>query len=372
MILYKKIFHSYNLAMKASLLIAFYLFFSFSLEGSECNVTVPLKTFQPKFAKFFKIDYFKNFKIVHVNKDQYLLSDHLNLGCEFPMPQVRTPVKRVVMMSTTYLPALELLQVEKSLIAFQGKRYIVSPSFAQDIIQEVAFKFNPESLLGLKADLIMGYESNLSAPKQRQIFQSLKLPVVINKDFEETTPLGRAEWLIFTASFYNQEEKAQKIFNLISNDYLGLKYLNAKLTSRPKVLVGEIQNGYWVTAGGESDLGQMIADAGGEMLLKKASTATQKISLEELSQLKMPVEFWITHNSWNNHADLVGAQKKDSRYLLITAKNIYNNNLIKNKNMFLDYWERGMQRPDLVLADLTFLFHPNHLPKHKLQWYQKL
>lgn len=372
MILYKKIFHSYNLAMKASLLIAFYLFFSFSSEGSECNVSVPLKTFQPKFARFFKIDYFKNFKIVHVNKDQYLLSDHLNLGCEFPMPQVRTPVKRVVMMSTTYLPALELLQVEKSLIAFQGKRYIVSPSFAQDKIQEVAFKFNPESLLGLKADLIMGYESNLSAPKQRQIFQSLKLPVVINKDFEETTPLGRAEWLIFTASFYNQEEKAQKIFNLISNDYLGLKYLNAKLTSKPKVLVGEIQNGYWVTAGGESDLGQMIADAGGEMLLKKASTATQKISLEELSQLKMPVEFWITHNSWNTHADLVSAQKKDSRYLLITAKNIYNNNLIKNKNMFLDYWERGMQRPDLVLADLTFLFHPNQLPKHKLQWYQKL
>jgi iron complex transport system substrate-binding protein len=343
-----------------------------TLKALECDLSRPLKRYHPKYATHFSIDYFKDFKILHVDNDQYVLSPNSILNCELSLPKILTPVKKVVMTSTTYLPALELIHQEKSLMGFQGKRYIVSTAFPLDKIVDVAFKFNPEYLLGLKADLIMGYDANLMSPSQRQVFSSLKIPVVLNKDFEEKNPLGRAEWLIFISSFYNQDEQAINIFKSIEKNYLDLKEKNLKTTKRPLVLVGEIQNGYWVTCGGESDLGQMIQDAGGVLALKRPSANTQQISLEELGQGKQVFDIWLTHNNWASKNERDIAFKQDHRYSLISAKNIYNNDLITNKNKSNDFWETGLQRPDLLLLDISALIHPEEYIGHKLRWYRKL
>lgn len=350
----------------------FLIFVSFPLVAYECDLKAPQRSFIPQFAKHFKIDYFQKFKVVHVDQYSYFLSGQTDPGCRSGLLKILTPVKKTVMMSTTYLPALSLINARESLFGFQGKRYIVSKEFDQSKIQEVAYKLNPEDLLKLKADLIMGYESNLSSDKQLQVLKSLNIPFVINKDFEEKSPLARAEWLIFIASFYDQEELAQKIFTGIARDYQEQKKKNAAAMIRPRVLVGDIQNGMWVTSGGESDLAQLIADAGGDMVLKRPGNATQNISLEILSQEKMPVDFWLTHNMWGGAKDLTDALRKDSRYSLVKAKNIYNNNLIKNENNYNDFWEMGMQRPDLLLLDLSALFHPELAMSHKLRWYRKL
>jgi iron complex transport system substrate-binding protein len=356
-------------------LITFILFsfpLAFSTFASECDLRSPLKVYRPHYAKHFSIDYFKNFKILHVDKEQYLLSDSPVQNCEYAGLKIITPVKKVVMMSTTYLPALELIHQEKSLMGFQGKQNIVSSAFQQGVIKEVAYKLNPEYLQGFKADLIMGYEGNLTGPKQTQIFKSLKIPFVINKDFEEKNPLARAEWLIFISSFYNQDDQAINIFNSIQSKYLALKEKNSKFLVKAKVIVGDIQNGHWVTCGGESDLGQMIEDAGGSLAHKRPSSKTQEINLEEISLDKTIKKVWLTHNMWESKNDLVKATKKDSRYLLITAKNMFNNNLIINSHKANDYWEMGLQRPDLLLFDLSKMFHPEEYKEHKLHWYRKL
>ncbi len=349
---------------------------SFTLHAKECDLHFPLKVFKPKFAKNFYINYFKDFKVVYVNERQYLLSSKVDLDCELPINKITTPAKKVIMMSTTYLPALQLLKVENSLIGFQGKRYIVSKLFNLEKIIEVSSILNVEFLFKIKPDLVMCYTSNISSENQIETFNSLKIPLVINKDFEEKTPLGRAEWLIFISSFYNQEDEAQNIFNVISDDYIKLKKANSQFKIRPKVIVGEIQNGFWTTSGGESDLAQIIADAGADMIFSKKSSTTQKISLEELSQFKIDIDYWLPQNTWRNHTEFVQALKNNTHYSLISPKinlnNIYNNNLIRNKDGFNDYWETGMQRPDLMLQELSQIFHPEMALSKKLRWYQKL
>ena len=340
--------------------------------ASECDLRSPLKVYHPHYAKHFSIDYFKNFKIIHVDNEQYLLSEKPIYNCKLAVLNIITPVKKVVMMSTTYLPALELIKQEKSLMGFQGKKNIVSLAFGLNQIKEVAYKFNPEYLRDFKADLIMGYEGNLTAPKQMQTFKSLKIPIVINKDFEEKIPLARAEWLIFISSFYNLDDQAINIFNSIETKYLALKEKNSKFHLKTSVIVGEIQNGHWVTCGGESDLGQMIEDAGGNLAHKRQSSKTQEINLEEISLDKTVKKVWLTHNMWESRKDLVEATKKDSRYLLISAENIFNNNLILNSHKANDYWEMGLQRPDLLLLDLSKMFHPEDYKEQKLHWYRKL
>ncbi|MGZ3809548.1 MAG: hypothetical protein ACXVCE_15805, partial [Bacteriovorax sp.] len=263
--------------MKAVFSLILY-FISFSLQARVCDLGSPAKTYRPEYARHFSIDYYQNFKVVHSDRENYLLTK-THLDCSFPSPAIHVPVQRVAMTSTTYLPALELLEQQKTLIAFQGRGYIVNKSFDLRSIQDISYKFNPEDLLGLKADLIMGYDSNFQGPNQRQIFRSLNLPVVINRDFEEKSPLARAEWMIFTSSFFDQEEKATKIFKQIKTDYLKLKNENLKL-KKIDVIVGDIQGGFWMTCGGESDLAQMISDAGGSLAFFRPSPNTQKIGLE--------------------------------------------------------------------------------------------
>lgn len=348
------------------------IFFSSILVAKECDFKFPSKIFTPRHAKHFSIDYYSNFKIIHVDNKKYLLTNTTDLGCETTVPKILTPVKKVVLMSTTYLPSVQLLKEENSLMAFQGKKYIVSSAFKLDQIKEVPFKFNSEYLLGLKADLIMGYEANLTDINQQLTFDSLKIPVVMNKDLEEKTPLARAEWLIYISSFYNQEKKAMDIYDSIEKNYMDLKKRNLKYVVKPKIIVGEIQNGYWVTCGGDSDLGQLIADAGGDLQFKRATNKTQNISLEELGQKKMKLDVWLTHNMWASKQEMNDGFLKNQNYLLINTKNIFNNNLILNTNKSNDYWEMGLQRPDLLLLDLTAIFHPEDYKSFKFHWYRKI
>ncbi len=346
------------------------LFLSLSLQATVCDFTKPLKSYSPQYAKHFSIDYHKNFKIIHVDQEEYLLSG-APLDCSSPIVLIHTPVKKVVMMSTTYLPSLELLNVQKSLVAFQGKQYIVNKSFDLNSIKEVSYKFNPEDLLSLKADLIMGYDANLSGANQKKTFKSLNLPVVLNKDFEETNPLARAEWLIFISSFYNQEEKAIEIFKQITSDYKKLKNEISAL-KKTKVIVGDIQSGFWITCGGKSDLAQLITDAGGILAFSRPSPNTQKVSLEEVAQSKNIYDVWLTHNLWESSTAMKNAVAHDSRYKFINAREVYNNNLIMNKSKSSDYWETAMQRPDLLLKDLSAILHPESFRGYNLHWYRKL
>lgn len=359
--------------MRATIQIFVYLFcfLSSSIYARECGHFNLQKKFIPKYAKHFSIDYYDDFKIVHVDDDSYLLSSsQLNCSGNF-QSVIKTPVSRVAFMSTTYLPALEILKKEETLKAFQGKQYIVSRAFDKNKLQELPYKLNPEGLIALKSDLIMGYASNLSEEKQKSVLKKLGLPVVLNKDFEETSPLARAEWLIFTSSFYNMEEMAMNVFNEIEKNYLHQKKENEKLI-KTIVLVGSIENGFWTTCGGDSDLAQMIQDAGGELAYSRKSKETQRISLEELLKEKKKYDVWLTHNNWSSSKDRLDMMKKDQRYRYINAERIYNNNLITNESGATDFWETALQRPDLLLMDLSAVLHTEKFPAHKLKWYRRL
>ena len=349
----------------------------YTLYSKECIASKPLMTFKPKYAQHFSIETYKNFKLVFVDKKKYFLANDLESNCfvNDVAAFIRTPVHKVAMMSTTYLPALNLLELEKTLVAFQGVHSIVSDHFNLNELKDIPFKYNPEELLAIKTDLIMGHTSNFLSQdltNTESLFKKLKLPVVINKDFEEKSPLARAEWIVFIASFYNREVDAQKIFNNIEKNYNDLK-LKAQLYSNiPTVLVGDIQNGAWITCGAESDLAQMIQDAGGMLLLKKKSSKTQNLSLEELSLIKEPIQIWLTQNTWRTNSEKMKAMTLDKRYSLIKPIMTFNNNKILNKNGSNDYWETAMQRPDLLLQDLVELFHHSNSNLIKLKWYQPL
>jgi iron complex transport system substrate-binding protein len=51
---------------------------------------------------------------------------------------------------------------------------------------------------------------------------------------------------------------------------------------------------------------------------------------------------------------------------------IFNNNRRTNSSGGNDFWESGVVHPEIVLADLIRIFHPQILPEHNLYYYQKV
>lgn len=330
--------------------------------GKSCLAEKIESTFVPHEAKHFKIDYYKKFKIISIDKDQYLLADHLDqIGCEFPY-KIKTPVKKVAMTSTTYLPTLILLDEVDSLRAFQNKDYIYSDSFHVKDIVNLPFELKIEQLINLKIDLVMAYQENIAAKDKAPLFYKFNIPLVLNLDLLETSPLARAEWMVYIASFYNKERQAMDFFGQILSSYIKKKE-NVKV--KQKVLIGDIQNGKWVTPGTLSDLGKMISDAGGELAIKINSRETQYLPLEYLYKNKIQADIWITNNTWTKKQDYL----KDSRYKVVNVKHIYNFNRKVNSKGSNDYWEMGLQRPDLILNDLINMFEGNG---QHLVWYREL
>ena len=338
------------------------------LWSAECEQQEVENAYIPHFAKHFKIKYYKDFKLVDSMKDRFIVADTLPLKCETKLPVFTSSTKRFIATSTTHLAFLKDFRIEKTLVGFQGLRYINNPKLRSQKIKDINYQLNAEELLSLKPDLVMAYSANLASEKRLNDLRKLKIPVVLNRDFEETHPLARAEWMVFEAVFFSKDQEAKKLFKSIEDSYLSLAGESKKKNARPLVLVGDIQNGKWATCGGLSDLAILIRDAGGDLLLNSSSTDTQYVSLEKILSTNEVPSYWLTQNTWS---DLTSA-KKDSRYKKFISIPAFNNNLILNAEGFNDYWETGVSRPDLLLKDLYDIFNNKQASHLKLNWYKEL
>ena len=127
--------------------------------------------------------------------------------------------------STTHIPSLEMLGEENSLIDFPNLKYISSQKVRALIdakkIKELGTNqsLNTEVLIDLQPEVIIGYGLDNSNPTLDNLEKN-GLKVLLNGDWNEQTPLGKAEWIKFFGALYGKQELANKIFTKIEKDYL--------------------------------------------------------------------------------------------------------------------------------------------------------
>lgn len=355
--------------MSSKALLILFLLSSRVFGAIDCQAIKPIKIYKPKESKLFWIEYFNGYKILHRGSDQTLLKEKtIPLSCSTKLFTISVPVNRVILTSTTQVASLELLSLEDRLVGFQGKRYIYSERFKLDQIADVSMPLVLEELIKNKSDLVVAYDLNIASDKLLNDMRKLQIPIVLNSDYLENTPLARAEWLIYMASFFNKEVEAEKIYNEIAKNYNEITLKTKNILKRKKILVGDIQNGKWVTCGGKSDLSKLVSDAGGDLVFKSNKSTTERKSLEDLFMIKSPVDIWLTQNNWR---DIKNA-KEDSRYKKVDTSLVFNINQKINSFGANDYWEMGMARPDIMLLDLASVFYPDKFKNHQLVWYKKL
>lgn len=291
---------------------------------------------------------------------------------------IEVPIQKIVCTSTTHLPHLEYLGLAETLVGFPTTDYVCSEKIRSRIdsgaVKELGIDkgMNIELLYSLHPDLVMGYAMSADLGQLKKI-QELKIPVVINAEYLERNPLGRAEWIKFTALFFQKEAAADSVFRQIETAYNNTKALVAAQEVRPTVLSGVVYGDAWFMPGGQNYAARLLQDAGCDYFWKEdTSNGFLELSFESVFQKAKNAELWIGVASFNSLDEL---KASDGRYALFApfqSHHVYTYNArlgAKGGNEFL---ELGYLRPDLILNDLVKIAHPALLPDYSLYFHKKL
>jgi len=347
---------------------------------------------QVVYAQGFSIDYYDTYKVVTVTQPWQGASEGFTYvlvmrGSQVPggfegAQVIEIPVRSIVTMSTTYFPHLEMLGVLGSLVAVDDATYVFNETVQQRASAgEIAVvgggagggAVNVEMLLEIEPELIMTSASGVPEYDAHPALIEAGLPVVINADYLESSPLGRAEWGKFIAAFYNLEDEANRQFEEVASSYLALKEQVSALSARPTVFTNTDFQGSWYVPGGESYAAILLKDAGADYLWADTpGTGANPLAFEEVFDAAKEANFWLNVGFAGDLASLLMMDERYADFDAYAEGRVYNYNKRVNANGGMDYFESGTARPDLVLADLVAIFHPGLLPEHDFYYYQQL
>lgn len=343
-----------------------------------------------EYAVGLNVEYFKHYKVVTVlnpwtGADQTF--QYVLLQCGTPAPDgyteaqmIEVPVQRLVALSTTLLPGLVEMDLLDRLVGVEEFDYINTPAVRAHIesasLVEVGDGgvLNIEVALEQEPDLVMTYAYGSPEWDAHPKLLEAGLITAITADWMETTPLGRAEWLKYTALFFNTEATANDIFTKIAGRYTELAQLAAGVTDRPTVLTNTPWEGTWSISGGNSYFARFLADAGANYLwADDDSTGGIPLDFEAVYERAADADYWLPNTGfWFSQDDVVAEDERYSEFAPFANGQIYNSNARVNEFGGNDYWETGVTNPDLILADLIAIFHPDLLPDHELVFFRHI
>ncbi len=286
--------------------------------------------------------------------------------------------KRIICTSTTHLHVLELLGLEDRLVGFANVKYISSSRIRERVangqITDVGGdgNLNLELIIGLQPDLVIAFDALGNADNLKRIADT-GIPVMLNADYMESTALGRAEWIKFFGVLLDKEALADSIFNGIEQDYLSLLRLTKQVADRPNILSGNVYGDTWFLPGGQNNAAKLFEDAGGKYSWEGDSTTSWlELSFESVFNKARDAEFWIGTGSFTSLEEIETQDTRYSDFEAFQNGKVFNYNKRQVPNGGNDFFESGYMRPDLVLADLIHIIHPELIPNHTLYYYQRL
>ena len=291
---------------------------------------------------------------------------------------VQTPIENIVCTSTTHIPLLDFLGETASLAGFPGTAYISSEKAralvdAGDVVDiGTEASLNVEKLLEINPQAVMDYAMQGEHDYIR-LARKAGISVLLNADYLEESPLGRAEWIKFMALFYNKYALADSIFNRIAANYDSLKSLANKSTAQPTVFSGIMYGDTWFLPGGENSGAKFIKDANGKYLWDSSKDeGSIKLSFETVYEKAHDAEYWIGVAAYNNLKELKNADPKYADFTAFKKAKVYSYNNRMGEKGGITFFELGYMRPDLILADLIKILHPTLLPDYDLYFYKQL
>ncbi len=340
-----------------------------------------------KYARHISVADYDGFKLLNIRNAypqapdyKYVLKQKLAVVPDSlkALPVIKVPVKRLVVTSTTHLPALVMLGLTDRLVGFPHTAYISNPGLRQKVatgdIKDVGMgrQLNTEILLQLHPDVLMRFSSGQDQNNDA-FLQENGIPVLYNADWMEQNPLGRAEWLKLFGLLFHKEAEANRIFDRIVQRYDSIKQSIDPTLSKPLVFQGGVFGDKWFVPGGRSYAAQLIKDAGGQYMWQD-DTHTGSVTLNfENVILKLPkAGLWLNPGMFDTMEELGQVLPAVKAFKVFKNKRIYTYSLTKGPTGGILYFEESNAHPDRVLSDLFQIFYPEKAGNEPLYYYKVL
>lgn len=291
------------------------------------------------YAEGFSIEKYDDFSVIKVSnaypeaKDKYTYVLHKK-GIQIPdslqqFTAIEVPIKKVIVTSTTHIPALESLGVEQTLIGFPTTDYISSEKTRTLIdagkVRELGNNqgLNTEVILDIQPDVIVGF----SVDGDLKTYKSLEKngqKIIFNGDWTEKTPLGKAEWIKLFGALYDLDEKANEIFNSIEKEYNSVLTLAKNAKTQPTIFAGSIYKDQWFLPQGDSWAAYFLREANGNYLWKETTgTGSISLSFESVLDKAKDADFWIGPGQFTSIQEILDANPNYRHFKAVQNKNIY-------------------------------------------------
>lgn len=339
-------------------------------------------------AEGLSIKEFNNFTLVTVTNtfpeatENYTYILHRK-GAQVPdslskFTSIEVPIQKIIVTSTTHIPSLEMLEVESTLKAFPNTNYISSEKTRTLIdngnVREIGNNqsLNTEVILDIQPDIIVGFSVDGDMKTYKNLERNGQ-KIILNSDWTEKTPLGKAEWIKFFGALYDKKEQADTIYNKIKNDYLEAVKLAKNTSHTPTIMAGSIYEDQWFLPQGDSWAAYFLKEANGDYLWKDSKgTGSLSLSFESVLDKAKDADFWIGPGQFTSIQQILNSNSNYKYFKSVQDKNVYSFSSKKGATGGVIYYELAPNRPDLVVKDLIKILHPNLLPDYELYFFEKL
>lgn len=354
-----------------------------NLENTELTDSSVVKI-MPEYAKGFKVTYTNQACLLDIQDPQneesqsfhYALVPRGAEARDIPSDYtvIETPIRSVICMTSLQLSNFIKLGELDAVVGITSTRHLFNKEMNERLKTGKTHKigiegnFDNEVIMSVNPDLI------LISPFKRGGYDALKevgIPLVPHLGYKEMTPLGQAEWIKFVGLLLGQEDKANEQFAAIKARYNELKELTEDVEKRPVVFSGEMRGGNWYAVGGKSFLAQLFKDAGADYFLKDDErSGGVTLDYETVYSQAASADYWRIVNSYQGKFSYHTLKEEDTRYADFKA---YKDKGVIYCNMReKPFYESMPTEPEVVLADLIKVFHPQLLPHHQAGYYELL
>lgn len=377
-------------AFQSKIILFFILTLVLSCKKENASTTTSLQKVKNsiQYAKDLEIYKYTGYSVLKVknpwpnaNKDfTYILQEKNGIIPDSlkQNPIIQVPIKTLVATSTTHISSLEMLGVENTLVGFPHLDYISSEKVRKNIdsgkVKELGNNqtLNVEVAIDLAPSVIIGYGLDNHNPSLDNLEKS-GLKVVLNGDWNEQSPLGKAEWIKFFGALYGKEELADVLFKSIKDEYNSALAIAKKAKNHPTVLAGALFEEVWYVPQGESWGSLFLKDAGAKYLwANEKGSGGLSLSFEQVFEKAQNADFWIGPGQFNSLEEMEKTNPHYAQFKAFKTKQVYSYSLRKGKTGGMIYFEEAPNRPDLVLKDLIKILHPELLTDYELHFFKKL
>lgn len=275
--------------------------------------------------------------------------------------RIATPLTRSVVGSSVHIGAIDELGAIQSVTAVADADYVRTPEVVEGLksgrVTDVGSSMSPS----LEAIVMSAPQAILFTPYQDGgadgVLARAGVPVVKCADWMESTPLGRAEWLLLIGELYGRRDKAEAIFDSVVARYSEIAGRAAKTTNRPKVVTETPINGVWYVPAGESYMARLLTDAGASYPWSdEPGAGSLPLTLEQVFDRASDADFWLVKSYGSDLTldQLRQTDKRFDRFRAVAHGGVYNCNTAVSP-----LYEEFPFHPDRLLNDYFLIFHPD-------------